>query len=256
MLEERWQRLLVAAIAVATCLDASAQPMDPKKVFPQDILSQQLAAAAQRGDIKRLQTLVADGGNVKAKGLKELSLPHFALYAPNPDALVWLVQQGADPISRLPNDATVPHYAVAKEDANRKPTAAWIEPLLKLGVSPDLIGTEGGYTLLILATIHRNRPAIHALKAAGANLNLMRSPTSGTALHWALSGRDLDLAAELADLGVDPRIKQRLGRSELDAAEQYCRYLSGSLIGPERQASFTRLSAAFKKWGLDIPCGF
>ncbi|MCE2659321.1 MAG: ankyrin repeat domain-containing protein [Rubrivivax sp.] len=248
--------LSLALLVWAQFAGASGMTLDPKRVFPQDILSQQLAAAAQRGDIKRLQTLVAEGGNVKAAGLKDLTLPHFALYAPNPDALVWLIQQGADPVSRLPNNATVPHYAVAKEESKRKPTAAWIEPLLKLGVSPDLAGTEGDYTLLVLATIHKNRPAIRALKAAGANMNLMRNPLDGTALHWALTGRDLDLAAELADLGVDPRIKQRLGQDQLDAAQQYCIYLSGTLSGPERQASFTRLSAAFKKWGLDIPCGF
>jgi hypothetical protein len=246
----------VALLVCVQLAGAAGMTLDPKRVFPQDVLAQQLAAAAQRGDTKRLQTLVAEGGNVKAKGLKDLTLPHFALYAPNPDALVWLIQQGADPVSRLPNNATVPHYAVAKEESKRKPTAAWIEPLLKLGVSPDLAGTEGDYTLLVLATIHRNRPAILALKAAGANMSFMRTPLDGTAIHWALTGRDLDLAAELADLGVDPRIKQRKGRSELNAAEQYCRYISGALSDPERQASFTRMSAAFKKWGLDIPCGF
>jgi len=241
---------------VGLLFGGGSHAMNPKQVFPQDPLAQQLAAAAQRGDIARLQKLVAEGGNVKAKGLKDLTLPHFALYAPNPDALVWLIQQGADPVSRLPNNATVPHYAVAKEEARRKPTAAWIAPLLKLGVSPDLAGTEGDYTLLVLATIHGNRPAIHALKAAGANMSLMRSPLDGTAIHWALTGSDLDLAAELADLGVDPRIRKRSGDLMLNGAEDYCRSLSGRLIGPERQASFARMSAAFKKWGLDIPCGF
>jgi ankyrin repeat protein len=241
---------------IGMLMGGGAQAMNPKQVFPQDPLAQQMAAAAQRGDIARLQKLQADGGNVKVNGLKDLTLPHFALYAPNPDTLVWLIQQGADPISRLPNNATVPHYAVAKEEGRGKPTAAWISPLLKLGVSPDLAGTEGDYTLLVLATIHRNRPAIHALKAAGANMSLMRNPLDGTAIHWALTSADLDLAAELADLGVDPRIKKRSGDLSLNAAERYCRSLSGTLIGPERQASFARMAAAFKKWGLDIPCGF
>lgn len=230
--------------------------LDPKKVFPRDQLAQKMAVAVQSGDIERLKRFQAEGGNVKVKGEKDLTLTHYALYAPTPAALIWLVEQGADPISRLPNGATVPHYAVTKEDSRRKPTAAWLEPLLKLGVSPDLAGTEGDYTLLVLATIHENRPAIHALKAAGANMSLMRNPLDGTALHWALTGANLDLAAELADLGVDPRIKQRLGDTSLNAAEKYCDFLSGTLIGPERQASFSRMSAAFKKWGLDIPCRF
>jgi len=156
----------------------------------------------------------------------------------------------------LASGATVPHYAIAKTDAAGKPTATWIEPLLKVGVSPDLVGDEGGRTLLVTAAIFENLPAAQALKQAGADMNFMPSPLKGTALHWALTRRNLNLAAALADLGVDPRIRQRKGAVSLNAAEQYCEYLSGRLLGTERQASFDRMVRAFEKWGLKMPCGF
>jgi hypothetical protein len=129
---------------IGMLMGGGAQAMNPKQVFPQDPLAQQMAAAAQRGDIARLQKLQADGGNVKVNGLKDLTLPHFALYAPNPDTLVWLIQQGADPISRLPNNATVPHYAVAKEEGRGKPTAAWISPPSQAGCIARSGGNRGG----------------------------------------------------------------------------------------------------------------
>ncbi|MBT9489205.1 MAG: ankyrin repeat domain-containing protein [Rubrivivax sp.] len=227
-----------------------------KSVFPNDPIAQDMATAATRGDVATLQQLKARGADVKVRGQRSLTLPHLALHAPNPAALVWLVQQGADPVSALENGATVPHYALSKKDSEGKPTAAWLEPLLKLGVSPNLIGDEGQYTLLVGAAIFENLPAARALKQAGANMNLMPDPLKGTAIHLALTRRNLDMAADLADLGVDPRIGKRMGDATMNAAQQYCKFLGGRLIGPNRQMAFSRMEKSFERWGLQMPCGF
>lgn len=235
---------------------ANRVSMKPNAVFPHDRLAQQMAEAAARGDVDRMKELQQKGASVKAKGERDITLPHFALYAKDPSALTWLVEQGADPVSRLPNDATVPHYAVGKFDAQRRPTAAWIEPLLKAGVSPDLRGSGAGSTLVLEATLFSNVPAVRALKAAGANLNLMSSPLEGTAIHLALTGGRLGLAAELADLGVDPRIRQQMGPDLLDAVEFYCGKGPLRSRSPEAKAGFDQMVIAFRKWGLEFPCGF
>ncbi len=225
--------------------------LDPNKVFS-DTRYQAVAAAVMRGDMRTLEASAMQAPiDWKVAGTKGLTLGHLALHAPSSAMLEYVLGKGADPVARLEGDNTIPHYALGKNDAEGVRTDAWLAVLLRHGVSPDLIGPAGD-PLVIRAVGYGNMKAIELLARSGANLSLTAKDNDGTAIHHALTSNDLVMAARIAELGGDPRVKDG---HNMTAADQYCRFNKGQ-YEERRRAAFERLQAAFLKYGLSIPCGF
>jgi hypothetical protein len=225
--------------------------LDPNKVFG-DARYPAVAAAVMRGDVLALESNAAKAPiDWRTAGAKGLTLGHLALHAPTPAMLDYVLRKGADPIARIEGDNTIPHYSLGKNDAQGVRTDAWLAVLLRHGVSPDLTG-PAGHPLVVQAVGYGNLKAIELLARSGAKMSQTAADNDGTAIHHALTVNDLGMAARIAELGGDPRIKDG---HEMNAAENYCRFNHGQ-YEERRRADFERLKAAFLKYGLSIPCGF
>lgn len=225
--------------------------LDPNKVFS-DPRYQTVAAAVMRGDVRTLEVSAAQAPiDWQVAGTKGLTLGHLALHAPSPEMLEYVLAKGADPVARIEGNNTIPHYALGKNDAGGERTAAWLAVLLRHNVSPDLIG-PAGYPLIIRAVGYGNMKAIELLARSGANMSLTGNDNDGTAIHHALSANNLPMAARIAELGGDPRVKDG---HNMTAADKYCRFKKGR-YEERRRPAFEQLQLAFLRYGLNIPCGF
>lgn len=231
----------------------------------QDPATIDLANALWAGKPSRVRELLNQGGDVKAVGKQGMTLTHFALLAEKnaPEIMKTILEAGADPISRLADGNSVPRKAVQRDHADPRV----VEILLDHGVSPNWFPTLGPYSeasLLEAAIGGNNREVVKLLIARGANLNYV-NPFQGSALHSALNGLRLAIAADLVEAGIDltlrshtsplienPRIVPRT------ALEEFCLHEGGRRSTnplPEVAQGWRLLTEALRKRGVEMPCG-
>jgi ankyrin repeat protein len=250
--------VVLAAFMLLPAQREAAAMVDPEKVFADPkVIS--LAKAVAAGNLGDTQRILAARANVKTKGLKGLTVTHFALYAKQngPAVLRALLAAGADPISSLEDGNDVPHYAAARDQADPK----FMAVLLDGGVSPDLIGGGEKNSLLDAAVSGRNGSVVELLLSRGAHVNY-NHPFTGTALHRAMSIADYRIATILLDHGADPNLRNHQDPKILPnvprrtPAELYCRFQTGKRQhpSPQQTTDFERMKQAFARRGVVFPC--
>ena len=164
-----------------------------------------LAKAAQKGDVKAIKTLVAEGVDPNAKTIDKHGYPLliWALLHQNEKGLIALLEAGADPTEFSSEGRTVLHFA-ARGDNSR-----WLTLLLEHGLDPDLRNGKNGETPLVDAIMGGNKKNFDILLAAGADVNARRNPirkgTVGrTVLHEAAAANSNDRVMDLLAAGADP----------------------------------------------------
>jgi len=165
--------------------------------------AQALFDAVRAGDHQAVRALIAKKANVNATQVDGSTPLHLALDA------------GADEIARLllaagANASTPTRYGVTPLGlAARNGNAKLIEALVKAGADPNAASREGE-TPLMTVTRSSSLPAVQTLLALGANPNAAESWHQQTALMWAASDNQAQIAAALVRAGADVNARSKV----------------------------------------------
>src|SRR5690606_16401499 len=106
---------------------------------------QNLADAAEQGDLATIERLVQNGTKVDSRLLDGTTALHWAVLRDQVDAARMLLDHGADPAAVNRNGMT-PLYLAAQNG-----NAAMVALLLDAGASPNAVATTGESTLMTAA---------------------------------------------------------------------------------------------------------
>jgi ankyrin repeat protein len=176
-----------------------------------------LHAAAHRGDVAALRTLLAAGADVNQRGAQGRTAVHVATFARQREAVRVLADHKAD-LGLLENDRydAVTIAAVADDE----PT---LRVLLSLGASAKLTTSRYDGTALIAAAHLGHDGVVRQLIAAGAPLDHVNN------LHWTAvieavvlgdgGPRHRATLKALLDAGASTQLADRQGRTPLQLAQ-------------------------------------
>ena len=177
---------------------------------------QGLHAAAWRGDVTKIERLVAAGANLNARDAHGRTPLHLATFARQRGAVRALAKAGAD-LNLLENDRYdgVTIAAVADDEET-------LSVLLSLGASAKQVTSRYDGTALIAAAHLGHDGVVRQLIAAGAPLDHVNN------LHWTAvieaivlgngGPRHQATLKALLDAGASVKLTDRQGQSPLDLA--------------------------------------
>ena len=177
---------------------------------------QGLHAAAWRGDVAKIERLVAAGANLNARDAHGRTPLHVATFAGQRGAIRALARSGAD-LNVLENDRYdgVTIAAVADDEET-------LRVLLSLGASAKQVTSRYDGTALIAAAHLGHDGVVRQLIAAGAPLDHVNN------LHWTAvieaivlgngGPRHQATLKALLDAGASVKLTDRQGQSPLDLA--------------------------------------
>jgi ankyrin repeat protein len=184
--------------------------IDANKMF-KDEGEIKLAKAVQKGDVKTIKALVAEGVDPNAKTIDDnrYNLLIWALLNQSKKGIVALLEAGADPAVGDSEDYTVLHWAASANDPS------YLTLLLEHGVDPNLKGKSGASAIrdAIMGDREEN---LRGLLAAGANPNARsRAFKNGrpgdSVLHDAASAATDREVLILLEAGADPMALDAFG---------------------------------------------
>jgi len=199
-----------------TLLNAVGKPMiNASEVYTDEGVIQ-LANAVQKGDVKQIKALVAQGVDVNARTEKEgYNLLIWAMLNQNKKGLIALLEAGADPAVGDNEGDTILHWAASANDPS------YLKLLLDQGVDPNLRGKVGAPALrnAIMGDRVEN---FKVLLAAGADpnarLNSFPDGSLGdTILHTAAGTSSSERVIDLLNAGADPLALDAFGDTFQDA---------------------------------------
>jgi uncharacterized protein len=176
-----------------------------------------LHAAAHRGDVKTLETLVAANAELNGRDGNGRTPLHVATFAGQRGAIRTLIKSGAQH-GLLDNDRydAVTIAAVADDEAS-------LRVLLELGASPKLMTSRYDGTALIAAAHLGHDGVVRQLIAAGAPLDHVNN------LHWTALIESIVLGnggprhqatlKALVDAGANLQLSDRQGNTPLALAK-------------------------------------
>lgn len=176
-----------------------------------------LHAAAHKGDVSKVQRLIASGAALNAADAHGRTPLHVATFARQRDAIRALTKAGAD-LNRLENDRydAVTIAAVADDEATLK-------VLLELGASAKQVTSRYDGTALIAAAHLGHDGVVRQLIAAGAPLDHVNN------LHWTAvieaivlgdgGARHQATLKALIDAGANLQLADRSGQTPLALAK-------------------------------------
>lgn len=229
---ERKPSLLLIAVALAALLaggllwlrqaPASGTKEPDKPIMymtPSDLFSnpklRELAKAAQNGDVKKIDALIAQGVSVNGKGRYGIAPLFSAVQAGSKAGFKALLDHGANP-----NNVWTDGYTLMNMIACCSSDPYFMTLALQHGANPNLEEPHTGMSPIMAAVTESGKVNIPILIKAGANLNHQipagkGSPMYGpgeTALMGA-TGLNFDVVNELLQAGADYRIKDAQGRN-------------------------------------------
>lgn len=192
--------------------------MTPSDLFSNRQL-RQLAEAAQHGNVKKIDALIANGVSVNSHGKYGIGPLFSAVQADNKRGFKVLLDHGANP-----NNIWTNGYTLMNTIACCAHDPYFMEQALKHGGNPNLVEPHTGKTPIIAATTVSGKVNIPPLIKAGANLDYQTSilkgkdpkyPPSGgeTAMMEASGGPLFDVVYELLKAGANYRLKDGQGWS-------------------------------------------
>lgn len=202
----------------------------------------QLAAAVARDDTGAIRRLVSEGASPNARGSGGNTPVFLAVVSGRLQALSTLLASGGDPNLRRDDGETPVNMAARRED----PTA--LELLLSAGGNPNAKGESDIPALFDAVMAHKPRN-VRLLASAGAELNIIWG--GGSALHRPLVTADFPLATLLLELGIDPSLKNRAGKTPIEFLCALVDLDPRRLDGTKGLAEFRQ---ALERRGIDPLC--
>lgn len=216
-MQRRWRKSAVLAAITATLVilsgcvgDAnkleSDKPIDlmtPAELFPDPEL-RALASAAQHGNTRKIDALIAKGVNVNGKGRFGETPLFSAFQVRNKRGFKALLEHGANPNFIDNNGQTL------MNDIAGYSSTYFLRLVLKHGGDPNLVAPRSGEAPLFFAVAPDGKHNIPLLLRAGANLN-MQDKDGNTALMMAATYNQYDAAYELLQAGANYKLKDTSG---------------------------------------------
>ncbi len=206
--------LVVVGLAVAQLTHAQVAPSPAETAAYRG-----LHAAAARGDVVKIEQLVAAKADINSRDAYGRTPLHVATFAKQRAAMRALIQAGADK-SALENDRydAVTIAAVADDEDS-------LRTLLSLGASAKLVTSRFEGTALIAAAHLGHDGVVRQLIAAGAPLDHVNN------LHWTATIESIVLGnggprhqatlKALVEAGANLQLADRHGKTPLDLARSY-----------------------------------
>ena len=214
----RWINMLVLVAAGATILALTGcvgNAMEPESDKPIDVMTptelftdpglRALAEAAQHGNVKKIDALIAKGVNVNGKGRYGETPLYAAFQVRNKKGFKALLEHGANPNFIDDNGQTL------MNDIAGYSSTYFMKLALKHGGDPNLVAPRSGETPLFFAVAPDGKQNIPLLLRAGANLDL-QDKDGYTALMMAATYNQYDAAYELLEAGADYKLKNKWGK--------------------------------------------
>jgi ankyrin repeat protein len=154
----------------------------------------ELAEAAARGDVRRMEKLVKDGVSVDSKGLFDLTPAWWAIRNRNREGFAWLLAHGANPNPDV-NSITTMEMAAGYEDSE------FLQIALKYKPDLNLVSRYTHKSPLHTAIIYGRRNNLELLIKAGADLNQSKG---GFPLTRAAQSGCYDYVFLMLKAGADP----------------------------------------------------
>jgi ankyrin repeat protein len=206
--------LVVVGLAVAQLTHAQVAPSPAETAAYRG-----LHAAAARGDVVKIEQLVAAKADINSRDAYGRTPLHVATFAKQRAAMRALIQAGADK-SALENDRydAVTIAAVADDEDS-------LRTLLSLGASAKLVTSRFEGTALIAAAHLGHDGVVRQLIAAGAPLDHVNN------LHWTATIESIVLGnggprhqatlKALVEAGANLQLADMHGKTPLDLARNY-----------------------------------
>jgi ankyrin repeat protein len=103
-------------------------------------------------------------------------------------------------------------------EAARRGDLARMDLLIDKGADPNQVDPDNGMTPLGDAVLAAQMESVERLLLRGADPN--RRANGNTALHWAASKGDIEIARILLDHGANPTVRNREGQTPLELAHK------------------------------------
>ncbi len=175
--------------------------MTPSDLFP-NLQLRMLAMAAQHGNVKKIDTLIAQGVDVNGRGRYGITPLFSAWQARNKKGFEALLDHGADP-----NNISADGHTLLNEIAGAS-DPYFLKLALKYGANPNLVAPRLGETPLFpAAQFLDGNVNVPILIKAGGNLNHQRKPLMKTAMMDAASVGHFNVVYELLVAGANYKLK-------------------------------------------------
>ena len=221
-----------------------ASPVDTRKFFTDPRLAE-FADHIQNGDLANVQAGLRAGISPNAPGLQGFTPLFFVFPAKNADVARELLKAGSNPNAKLENGTPPLLFAVRLENP------AFTQALLDFKADPNATGPNEKPVIheAIFAKAPHN---LKLLAKAGANINVIWG--SGTPLYGAISAESLECATALLELGADTDWRKPGGKSQMNAAENFCFNMNRRQPTANNRKPVLDLFAAFERRGVKVPC--
>jgi ankyrin repeat protein len=201
--------------------------MDFEEMFDDEGV-RSLAEAAGRGNIRRIDELVASGVNVNYVG------------GGGATPLLWgfknyrgfnrLLELGANPNAVYQDGSTLMYWAVMHEDIR------FLQAALAHGGDPNLRDRSYFQYTPLFTALSKGQSKIDLLLKAGAEINA-KDAFGGTPMMVAAGRGDFDVVAHLLSRGADPKLKDRAG----DSLKSRINKLEGALIADSEREKWRQI---------------
>ncbi|HJS75471.1 MAG TPA: ankyrin repeat domain-containing protein [Vicinamibacteria bacterium] len=179
-------------------------------------LPRQVADAAARGDVVRVQELLRNGADVNTAQGDGMTALHWAASRGNLELAEVLLYSGANVGAGTRIGRYTPLHL-----ASRGGYTDVVEALLRAKADPGARTTNSGVTPLHLAAASGSVDVVRALLPAGADVNAAETSWGQTPLVFAASHGQAGVIRALLDAGADPNAASRaVNVAEMEKADE------------------------------------
>ena len=211
--------------------------MSLETMFPDERV-RALAQAAARGDIKKVDALVAEGVDVNSVGKRGATPLYWAMRSYK--GTEHLLELGANPNLIYEDGTTILTVAVELKDIRV------MRVLLEHRADPNLKPRAGLYQAPIFDAMYYGMNRVDLLLAHGADINIL-DRFGCTPLMSACSVADYDIAYELLLRGADYSIRDENGYNISDYIRR-----SRLMTGTKYYARMVRVAEYLRERGVDV----